>query len=164
MKAFCAGLALTTCFFLAGALSATPDRTIYKHPTLAFQFEASEGWLHIAHPEDRLIYHMAEPGGVLNVMLWYTETEQDAPHYLKKMADMKGYQTLGEPAKAEIHRQSAWVLPAVGVSEKGDLRVMLAGIRSAKGLYIVQIWCPLERWEEEKETMEAILSSVEVGP
>ena len=164
MRTFCAGLALTASFLLAGTLLAAPGRTIYKHPKLAFQFEASEGWHHIAHPEDRLIYQMAEPGGALNVMLWYTETEQDAPRYLKKMADMKGYQMLAEPAKEEIHMQSAWVLPAVWVSDKGDRRVILAGIRSAKGLYIVQIWCPLERWEEEKETMEGILTSVEVSP
>jgi hypothetical protein len=145
---------------LATAESGATDQATYRHPKLPFQFEASKGWTQIPHPEDRLIYHMVAPGGGLNVMLWYTETEQKAPGYLGKMANMKGYQTLTEARQEDLHRGAAWVLQAVGISKEHEDRVILAAIASGKGLYIVQIWCPLERYEEEKDTMEAILASV----
>jgi hypothetical protein len=153
-------LAVPLLLLLASPNSGATEQATYRHPTLPFQFEASEGWTRIPHPEDRLIYHMEAPGGGLNVMLWYTKTEQKAPAYLDKMADMKGYQTLTEARQEELHRRTAWVLQAVGLSEKNDIRVMLAAIASGEGLYIVQIWCPLERYEEEKDGMEAILASL----
>lgn len=139
-------------------------QTVYRHPELGFQFEASEGWTRVAHPEDRLIYHMQAPGNRLHVMLWYTETEQEAAAYLTKMADMKGYQALTEPRPEELRQVPAMVLQAVGVTDAGDLRVILAAMRSGEGLFITQIWCPLERYEEDREEMESILESVEVGP
>lgn len=62
---------------------------IYKHSSLNIQFEASQNWLQVPHPEDELIYEMVDPDSVVHVVLWYTETEQDALSYLMKMADMK---------------------------------------------------------------------------
>ena len=157
-----ASLALLVTLFTESTTSYAPAQATYRHPTLPLQFEASEGWKQVPHPEDRLIYHMAAPEGGLNVMLWYTETEQEAPRYLQKMADMKGFQPLTEPRQEKLRRQMAWVISAVNVSEKGDVRAILAALPSEEGLHIVQIWCPLERYEEEKQRMESILASVEV--
>jgi len=156
-------LALLPVLVLLAPAITLQAQTVYRHPELGFRFEASEGWTKVAHPEDRMIYHLQAPGDRLDVMLWYTETEQEAGPYLKKMADMKGYQALTDPRREELRRGEATVLQAVAVTDAGDLRVILAAIRVGEGLYIAQIWCPLERYEEEREEMESILESVQVG-
>ena len=148
--------------FLVSLPSGAGEKTTYRHPELEFQFEAPAGWKAIPHAEDRLIYHLAAPDGGLEVMLWYTETTQTPPRYLKKMADMKGYQPLTEVRQEKQHRETVWTLQAVSITGKGDLRVLLAAIPSSAGLYIVQIWCPLERYEEERDRMESILASVDL--
>jgi len=162
MSSLPASLALLATLLGVSPTSDAAPQATYRHPTLPLQFEAPEGWEPVPHPEDRLIHHMAAPEGGLNVMLWYTETEQEAPRYLQKMADMKGFQPLSEPRQEKLRRQTAWVIRAVNVSEKGDVRAILAALPSEGGLYIVQIWCALERYEEERDRMESILASVEV--
>ena len=139
-------------------------QTTYRHPHLPFQFEAPGAWTQVAHPEDPLIYHMVSSGGELNVMLWYTKTEQEAEPYIAKMADMKGYQVLGAVSREKLPHGDVWVLQAAALGRQEEHRVILGAFASADGLYIVQIWCPLERYEEERGTMGSILESVDVVP
>ena len=144
---------------------------IYEHPSLNIQFKASQNWQQMPRPEDKLIYEVIDPDSIVHVVLWYTETEQDAQGYLWKMASMKDL-VLGEekPAKSRINNHDAWVLNVPGHEKKIPIRMLLAVIPHGKSqahpkenaLFIIQIWCPEENYEEHKTTMENILASMEI--
>jgi len=142
----------------------------YKHPSLNIQFKASQNWQHVSRPEDKLIFEVMDPDSIVHVVLWYTETEQDAPGYLWKMANMKDL-VLGEkPSKRRINNRDTWVLNVTGHERKMPIRMLLAVIPHGKSLirpkenvlFIIQIWCPEESYEQHMHMMENILDSMEI--
>jgi len=162
---------LFSCFFLSNSGSLplnAQDTGIYKHPLLNIQFEAPPSWKQLPRPEDRLIYEIADPDGIVHVVLWYTETQSDGPHYMKKMADMKGLEYEGEPLKRQIDERNAWLLYTLGKENKKTIRLLLAVIHYEKpishadhnALFIIQIWCPEKFYTQKKQEMEKILNSI----
>lgn len=143
---------------------------VYKHPSLNIQFEASQNWLQVPRPEDELIYEMIDPDSVVHVVLWYTETEQDAPDYLMKMADMKDLVLEEIPSRRLIKNRDAWVLNVPGHERNIPIRMLLAVIQHGKSqlrpaenaLFIIQVWCPEENYEQVMGIIENILNSVEI--
>ena len=154
---------------LAPAVGGAAEAKVYRHPTLDFEFEASEGWRNVRHPEDGLIYEMKDPASGLRVMLWLTTTEQDCPGYLEKMADMKGYRA-EKPADRPIGNNDGWIIDTAGDIYGRPSYVMLAGVYKPgsypeeNALYIVQIWCPEEKSETLKPQMLELLAGVKVMP
>jgi hypothetical protein len=148
------------------------ERTVYQHPLKGFAFRAEAGWQAVDHPEDSLIYELADPAGEIRVMLWFTETESDAPAYLNKMAGMKGYRREQPPRETQIGARAAWLLEAEGALAGKPGKVWLASIplmdeahtsfEDHIAHYIVQIWCPVELADEKAAQVEAILGSVKV--
>jgi len=143
---------------------------IYEHPSLNIQFKASQNWQQVPRPEDKRIYEVIDPDSIVHVVLWYTETEQDAQGYFWKMASMKDL-VLGEkPSHKRIKNLDAWVLNVPGHEKKIPIRMLLAVIPHGKSQahpkenahFIIQIWCPEENYEEHKTTMESILASMEI--
>jgi hypothetical protein len=143
---------------------------VYRHPTLDFRFEAPPGWQQVNHPEDDLIYEVVDSGTGIHVMMWYTETEQDALRYLKKMAGMKDLRLDRQPQPQRIGQLDGWVLRVPGNIAGTAVRTVLAvvpcGMSPARpdenALYVVQIWCSAERAAEHERTMDEILASVVV--
>jgi hypothetical protein len=152
---------------LAPASGAVAGEKIYRHPNLDFEFKAPDGWENVGHPEDGLIYEVKDPETGLRVMLWYTTTEQDCPGYLEKMADMKGFRA-EMPAERRIGNSNGWIIETVGDVYGQSSRVTLAGVSrpgsyaEENALYIVQIWCPGEKYDEVSQQMTDILASVRV--
>jgi hypothetical protein len=150
--------------------SFSQNSQIYKHPSLNIQFEASQNWQQVPHPEDELIYEMIDPNSVVHVVLWYTETEQDAPSYLMKMADMKDLVLEEKPSRRPIKNRDAWVLDVPGHERNIPIRMFLAVIQHGKSqiwpaenaLFIVQIWCPQENYQQVMSIMKNILKSVDI--
>ena len=146
----------------------TQDDQIYEHPILNIQFEAPSGWKQLPRPEDRLIHEIADPEQIVHVVLWYTETMQDGPGYMKKMAGMKALVYEGEPKKMQIDGRDAWLLYTSGKDKKNPIRLQLAVIHHEKpishadhnALFIIQIWCPEAFYSQKKQQMEKILSSI----
>ncbi len=142
--------------------------TIYRHPRLDFRFEAPEGWRNVRHVEDNLIYEVMDHQSRLHVMLWYTETEQSAPFYLDKMADMKGF-AAREAARLSLDDRATWLIGTTGWIYGAEAHIYLAAIpleipeRAETALYIVQIWCPEKDFEERQALMMQILESVRVN-
>jgi len=155
--------------FVASAANADESR-VYEHPGLEFRFTASPGWQRQPHPEDDLIYEVADPETGIHVLLWYTSTEQSASRYLKKMASMKDLTVDGEPQPRRIHQLDAWVLSAPGTIAGESIHTLLAVIAGGKSrahskeeaLYIVQIRCPAADLSEHAVVMEGILDSVKI--
>jgi hypothetical protein len=152
------------------APTAARDLRLYKHPGLDIHFTAPTGWLQQARPEDDRIYEVTDPETEVHVILWYTSTEQDAPGYLKKMADMKGLVVDREPRPRRIHQLDAWVLSLPGTVAEEPVHTLLAVIACGRSrdhpnenaLFIVQLWCPRKRFPEHARTMEEILDSVRI--
>ena len=148
-------------------LSGGQEKTIYRHPRLDFRFEAPGGWQNVRHVEDNLIYEVMDHQSRLHVMLWYTETEQSAPSYLDKMADMKGF-AVQEPVFLSLDDREAWFVDTTGWIFGAEAHVFLGAIpldvqeRAENALYIVQIWCPEKDFEERRALMTQILESVRV--
>jgi hypothetical protein len=148
------------------------DLRVYQHPSLSIQFEALRNWSRVPRPEDETIYEVADPTSDVHVVLWYTTTEQDGRKYLVKMASMKDVM-LKEGQRAISRRiggQDAWVLNLPGKERGSRVRMLLAVIPHGKSeewpkenaLYIIQIWCPEEDYQTYRQSMEDILSSVEI--
>ena len=143
---------------------------VYEHPSLGFAFTAPDGWKTVAHPEDDLIYEVADSKTGIHVLLWYTSTEQSALKYLNKMADMKDLVVATEPVHKKINQREAWVLNVSGTIAKAPIQTLLAVIPSGRSLihpaenalYIVQIWCPAPDYPGNSRAMEKILDSVKV--
>lgn len=146
---------------------------VYKHPSLNIQFQATENWRRVPRPEDETIYEVADPTGAVRVVLWYTTTEQDGRSYLMKMASMKDVQ-LEEDQKASrwrINSHEAWVLNLLGRERGERVRTLLAVIPHGRSserprenvLYLVQIWCSEEEYQDHRRSMEAILNSIEIS-
>ena len=143
---------------------------IYKHPTLNIQFKASQNWRKVPRPEDKLIHEVTDPDSTVHVVLWYTETEQDAPGYLWKMAHMKDLVLGKKPSKRQIKNREAWVLNVPGYENKKPIQMLLAVIPHGKSLirprenalFIIQIWCPVEKSEQLMPIMQNILDSVKI--
>lgn len=141
---------------------------IYEHPILNIQFEAPSGWKQLPRPEDRLIHEIADPEQIVHVVLWYTETMQDGPGYMKKMAGMKDLVYEGGPKKMQVDGRDAWLLYTSGQDTKSPIRLLLAVIHHEKpishadhnALFVIQIWCPEAFYSQKKQQMEKILSGI----
>lgn len=146
------------------------DHKLYKHPRLNIQFEAPVNWKENPYHKDKLIYEIFDPETDIHVMLWSTTTEQNAPDYLEKMADMKGLVLESEPAKIQIKGRDAWSYNVPGLINKKSVRVLLIVIPDGKSkiyprenvLHIMQIWCPEENFEQHRHMMENILNSMDI--
>jgi len=146
----------------------TQGDQIYKHPVLNIQFEAPSGWKQLLRPEDRMIHEIADPEQIVHVVLWYTETMQDGPGYMKKMAGMKDLVYEGELKKMQIDGRDAWLLYTSGQDMKRPIRLLLVVIHHEKpishadhnALFVVQIWCPEAFYPQKKQQMEKILNSI----
>jgi hypothetical protein len=143
---------------------------IYRHPILNIEFEASGNWYHVVRPEDSLIYEMVDGDSLIHVVLWYTETEQSAPDYLWKMANMKDLVLEEKPSEIHVNNYSGWILRVSGYEENVSIRTFLTVIPRGKSktnleensLYIVYIWCPAKYFPQKREIMERILDSIEI--
>ncbi len=143
---------------------------IYKHPLFDFEFIASKNWQRVPHPEDELIYEVIDPDSIKHVLLWYTETEMDARHYLWKMANMKDLVLKEKPSKRQIKNHDAWVLNVSGHERRTPVRMLLAVIHNGKSqirpaencLFIIQIWCPEENYESHRDEIEEIFNSIKI--
>jgi len=161
--------ALIALLLLAAPVSAR-DTQVYEHPSLDFRFEAPRDWRQQPRPEDEMIHEVADPRTNVHVVLWYTSTMQSGPAYLKKMAGMQDLAVDNEPLRRQIGGREAWVLNVPGVIANVPVRTLLAVIPCGKSsdypdenaLYIVQIWCPEEDYEEHARLMEDILYSVRI--
>ncbi len=148
------------------------DLQVYKHPTLNIQLQATQSWRRVPRPEDETIYEVADPAGAVHVVLWYTTTEQDGRKYLMKMAGMMDVQIEEdqEASRRRIGGHEAWVLDLPGHERGARVRMLLAVIPHGKSsewprenaLYLVQIWCPEDDYQSYRQSMEDILSSVEI--
>ena len=92
-------LILAVVFFISYGLYASDQYNIYQHPSFHLEFEAPAGWQKIPHPEDKLVFEVRSPDSIIHVILWCTETEQSAPGYLWKMANMKDLVLEEKPAE-----------------------------------------------------------------
>jgi len=147
------------------AASLGQDRQTYQHPVLNFQVHAFKDWVQVPHPEDDFIYEIADPESVIRILMWYTETESSGSHYLKEMADMKELIYDAEPIKGKINNRDAWILDATCCMKKSPVRVVLVAIpdeQEDQSLYIAQILCPEDKFEEKEESMEGILYSLQI--
>ena len=146
------------------------DLQVYKHPKQNIQFEAPADWKKNPHHNDKGIYEIFDPETDIHVTLWHTTTEQDAPRYLEKMADMKGLVLEGMPAKIQIKNRDAWLYNAPGFINKKSVQILLAAIPIGKSkeyprenaLHIIQIWCPAEQFTDNEQGMMLILNSVQI--
>ncbi len=167
---------IITIVTLLGVISTTftfaQKNESYKHSKKNFQFEAGENWKNVKHAEDELIYEMVDPDGGIHVMLWFTETESPAKNYIAKMADMKGYSRDSGPDKTTINKREAWMIEGGGEVYEDKVKVLIASIpvhdkshishANHIAQYIVQIWCPIKKYEEKREEMSEIMASIAV--
>lgn len=145
---------------------------VYEHPSLGFAFTAPDGWKPVVHPEDDLIYEVADSKTGIHVLLWYTSTEQSALRYLEKMAGMKDLNIEQKPQARRFDLYDGWVFRLPGKIEGKSVRTVLAAIDGGKSgphpeeraLYIVQIWCPAETSMDHWRRMDDILNSVTITP
>lgn len=161
---------ILTCFIFS--LEQAQAQTIYKHPSLDFQFTASENWKKINHPEDEMILEMVDPDDTIHVVLWVTETESGPKHYLEKMADMKGLNVTGAPINIIVNGHDGWVIKAEGKINSIESTCMIASIpmtgdnyvhhKNHMAQYIVQVWCPTNLFPQKTEEIGAITRSVEI--
>jgi hypothetical protein len=143
---------------------------IYKHPLLNFEFMATENWQPIRHPEDNLIYEIIDPDSIKHVLPWYTETEQDAQHFLWKMLSMKNIVVKKKPSKSQIGTYDAWMINAFGYERNISDHIIIAVIPYGKSqvrarenrLFIIQVWCPEENYNKHKSEIEDILKSIKI--
>ena len=149
--------------------SIEPKQT-YNHPFLPIQCTAPEGWRQRPRPEDKLIYEVSDPAGIVHVILWYTETMMTGPAYLDKMADMKGLTYDDALLSLKISDRDAWFVTTSGAEQDAPIRLLLAVIQNHEPLYhtdhnayfIVQIWCPEDHFEKKQSLLEEIIHSIEI--
>ena len=159
---------ITFSFMMNHALAG--DLQVYKHPRQNIQFEAPADWKKNPYHKDKGIYEIFDPDADIHGMLWYTTTEQDAPRYLEKMADMKGLVLEGKPVKIQIKNRDAWLYNAPGLVNKKSVQILLAVIPDGKSkeyprenaLHIIQIWCPKEQFTDNEQGMMLILNSIQI--
>ena len=157
-------------YIFSHSIYASDQFDIYRHPSLPIQFEAPTAWQQIAHPEDEFIFELMSSDSIIHVILWYTETEQNASQYLWKMANMKDLKLEDKPAEIQINNLSAWILRVSGFENKIPIRTVLVVIPHGKSkihpkenrLYIVQIWCPEKQFGNQQKIMEDILKSINI--
>ena len=116
------------------------------------------------------MYEIVSPQSGVHVVLWKTETEQDASGYLAKMADMKGLAPDAEPEKRSIGTHQAWVLDTTGSEGEASIHTLLAVIPQGRVsarpkehvLFIVQAWCLEGDWSRHERSLRDVLNSVEI--
>ncbi len=92
-------------------------------------------------------------------------TESTGSHYLKNMANMKNLVYDSDPVKGKINNRDAWILDATCCIKKAPVRVVLVAIpdeQEDRSLYITQILCPEDKFEEKEESMEGMIYSLQI--
>jgi len=162
----------------SGISSFSQETVTYKHPVRDFSFEATGVWSKNNSHTDKMIYEMLNPEHDIHVMLWYNGgTESTCEHYLAKMADMKGLEC-SKPRKKNFDNKEIWILDCQDNQGKSTERRILAAMsyvkpygkdaparsqgKSYNAMHIAQVWCPASRYEENKETIDDIIASLEL--
>jgi hypothetical protein len=153
-------------------ISIAQEKVVYEHPTLNIQFEASPDWKRLQRPEDKNTYEIVDPEGSIHVVVWHTTTEQNGLAYLQKMASMKDLILSDKDVyqKREVNDHEAFVLEVTGHEGKTSMHTLLVVIPHGKSkkypkenyLFLIQIWCPAEDYEQKKMVMKEILASMEI--
>jgi HEAT repeat protein len=154
--------------WILGEMNSCKAVQTYKHPSLNIEFQAPAGWKQISWPGDPSVYEIADSVENLHVVIWYTETMQDGPGYLEKMADMKGMQWQGKPIHYKADGRSAWMLDAFGHIKKKPVRLLLSVIHFEKprkhadhnALYLIEIRCHKSDFPRQRQYMQNILDSI----
>lgn len=149
--------------------SSLPKQT-YRHQDMGISFTASPGWIQGQWPNDPGVYEAMDPDTTVHVVLWHTETEQDARRYLHKMADMKGLNLEPESKKILIGPNEAWFLETTGMHDNKEIQTLLVVIPHGKVetrprenfIMIAQIWCPEGSSDEDVASMKDIMNTLRI--
>ncbi len=140
----------------------------FHHSGQPMSIEASAEWSAGAWPGDPGVYEVSAPDGSMRVLLWFSQNEQGAHGYLRKMLGMKPLEPTGEPFRTTIGGREAWRAVATG-AEQGDENVTetfaVVGVdigTPAGGNYVLQVWCPSGQATEFGSLIESIVSSLRV--
>ena len=168
---------LPAVIFLASFnISTIQEEQTFKHPELNFSFKAKGDWKNNPYHKDKMIYEMVNEETGIHVVLWYTGgTESSCDKYLVKMADMKGLD-FDEPVERGIENGSTWILACTGTHNDSDIVNILAALSYEKeygpdalercqgktynDIHIAQVWCPQNRYEENRGKMQNIIESL----
>lgn len=170
-------LSASLVFFLINTMHSQETKT-YTHPGGEFSFKATGEWINNPKHKDKMIYEMVNTEKDLHVMLWYNGgTESSREDYLKKMADMKGLE-FDTFQNWHLDGKTICTLDCRGENDgKAERRILAAmSYKKAYGkdagerhqgksyneMHIAQIWCPAERYEENKDAIVGIITSLEL--
>lgn len=155
------------------ALAASPrtqDVSTYRHPALPVSIEAPTGWEAGAWRDDPGVLEVAAPDGSVQVLLWFTDTEQSADRYLAKMVGMKPVEPAGPVRKIDIGERPAWRVEATG-SEQGQDGIAETFIAMdvgpgfpGEGTLVLQVWCPERLRADHATLIDGIVASLRVEP
>jgi hypothetical protein len=165
-------------FFASYNVSHDQEVKTFKHPELNFSFASSGEWKNNPYHKDKMIYEMVNEETGIHVMLWYTGgTESTCEKYLVKMADMKGLE-FDEPVSQKVNQDTTWVLTCRGIQNDEKVVNILAALSFIKpydkddpersqgktfnAVHIAQVWCPENRYEENKDKMQDIIMSLDL--
>lgn len=158
---------------LTVALAASPgtqDSSTYRHPALPVSIEAPADWQASAWRSDPGVLQVVAPDGSLQVLLWFTDTEQSADRYLAKMIGMKPVEPVAPARKIEIGGRPAWRVEATG-SEQGQDGIAETFVAMdvgpgfpAAGALVLQVWCPETKCAERATVIERIVGSLCLEP
>lgn len=148
------------------------ETKVFTHPSpdISVDFEAPADWIEIPRVDDKNAYEVSDPDGIVHVLLWFTDTEENSDRYLFKMCDMNGMKFEGELSRKTINERK--YLYGYTIGEKNDIEIKeLIAVTSTnhsnlpehQRLYIIRIWCPLDKFELHAKTMEDILNSVKIS-
>ncbi|MFH1841621.1 MAG: hypothetical protein ABIF77_00300 [bacterium] len=113
---------------------------------------------------------MADPASGINMVLWYTTSEQSARAYVVKMASMLEVVADSEPRSRTINNHEVWVLDLAGAGDAENTRTVLATLADGKStvhpaenaLYVIQIHCPADTYPELATDLYRLLDSVRI--
>jgi len=151
-------------------LSAETKIFTHPNPNIKVEIEAPADWVEITWENDKNAYEVADPDGIIHVLLWFTDTVDNSDRYLHKMCDMNDMKFEGELSQKTINGRK--YLHGYTTGEKNNIKIKeLIAITSTnhsnipehQRLYIIRIWCPVDEFELYKKLMDDILDSVKIS-
>ena len=150
----CAGL------FQTGKLLA--QTVEYSHPLHEFSFEASPSWIQELHNYNGKVFEVTNPNNNMQILMSYIPNCRKVKKHMKTISAKKGLICKDKPHDTILNQKKAVMLQGTCLQEKEPFKRLVIGIPGEDGLYLMEITCPLECFNNHKSRVKSILGSLKV--
>ena len=135
----------------------------YRHPLFDICFEATPHWKQALQDCNGRVFHVTHPNNNMHINLSFVPDCRKPEKYMKRMSGLTGLICSKGLYDTTLNNKKAVIMRGMCLQEKQPFRRMVVGIPGNNGLYLIEICCPEDCFQNHQARMQSILASIRIG-